>query len=288
MRLVAAIAILSSSFGLAQAPVASLPKNPQLQTQSTVVLVPALVRNPQGELVFTLKADDFRVTDDGVEQKLTLDEDTDGEPLALVVVIEVGGAGAREFNQYASIAPPLAPMLETIIGNVPHKIAVVTFDSQPSMLQEFTPNIETAADAIRTLTPGCTRQHHLENCASSLAVHNEGLGDNGAAILDALKFSVDLLRNQPHEYRRAILMISETLDRGSQTTLEEALRAVTDTRSRSELPLIRSFIGLSFAYSRAPAECSTPYSQMLSSKEQFSTSVEFQKHASRPILTDLD
>ena len=231
MKLVAAIALLSSPFGLAQAPATSSGHAPPLRTQSTAVLVPALVRNARGEVVFTLKADDFRVTDDGVEQKLTLDEDTDGEPLALVVVIEVGGAGAREFNRFASIAPPLAPMLESIIGNVRHRVAVVTFDSQPSLLQEFTANTNTAADAIRTLKPGCTRQHHLDNCGSPNAIHNESLGDNGAAILDALGFSVDLLRNQPHEYRRAILMISETLDRGSHIELEDALRAVTDTNT---------------------------------------------------------
>jgi hypothetical protein len=57
------------------------------------------------------------------------------------------------------------------------------------------------------------------------------LGDNGAAILDALGYSVDLLRGQPQKYRRAILMISETLDRGSHLTLEHALRAVTDTNT---------------------------------------------------------
>ncbi len=102
--------------------------------------------------------------------------------------------GAREFNSFSSIAPPLAPMLESIVGNVPHKVAVVTFDSHPTVLQPFTPSIGTAADAIRTLSPGCTRQHHQEDCASPLAIHDIGLGDNGAAILDALEFSVDLLR----------------------------------------------------------------------------------------------
>ena len=78
MNWVVAIALLLPSVAFAQAPVTSSPQPPQLRTQSTVVLVPALVRNAQGEIVFTLKADDFRVTDDGVEQKLTLDEDTDG------------------------------------------------------------------------------------------------------------------------------------------------------------------------------------------------------------------
>jgi hypothetical protein len=100
------------------------PKTPQvslLSTRSTLVLAPALVRNKAGDLVFTLAANDFVLTDDGVPQKLTLEQDTGGEPLALVVILEIGGAGAREFNQFSSIAPPLAPMLASIVGNVPTK-----------------------------------------------------------------------------------------------------------------------------------------------------------------------
>jgi VWFA-related protein len=202
-----------------------------LSTRSTLVLAPALVRNKSGELVFTLTANDFVLTDDGVPQKLTLEQDTGGEPLALVVVIEIGGAGAREFNKFSSVAPPLAPMLASIVGNVPHKVAVVAFDSQPALLQNFTSNLDSAADTIAGLTPGCTRQHHLDNCAAPLAVHNLSLGDNGAAILDALGFSVDLLRSQPREYRRAVLLISETLDRGSHLKIEDALRAINDTNT---------------------------------------------------------
>jgi VWFA-related protein len=217
--------------GLAQEGDAQASQIPSLSARSTLVLVPALVRTGAGEVVFNLSADDFVVTDDGVPQKLRLEQDTGGEPLALVVVVEIGGAGAREFNKYSSIAPPLGPMIESVVGNVPHKVAVVAFDSHPSLLQDFTSDIDAAAAAIRDLTPGCTRQHHLENCASPLAIHNVGLGDNGAAILDSLGFSVDLLRKQPQQYRRAILLISETLDRGSHLELEDALRAISDTNT---------------------------------------------------------
>ncbi len=122
-------------------------------------------------------------------------------------------------------------MLESIIGNVPHKVAVVAFDSQPTLLQDFTSNLNSAAAALSSLTPDCTRQHHLDNCESPLAIRNVNLGDNGAAILDSIGFSVDLLRTQPPEYRRAILLISETLDRGSHLTLAEALRAISDTNT---------------------------------------------------------
>jgi VWFA-related protein len=229
LRTIAALAVITPlALSHAQTPA---PAPPTINTRSTLVLVPALVRDKSGQLVYGLKADSFILTDDGVTQKLHLEEDTGGEPLALVVVIEIGGAGAREFQKFSSIAPSLPPMLESVVGNVPHKIAVVAFDSQSTLLQGFTPDIEAAAEAIASLTPDCTRQHHLNDCASPLAVRNVPLGDNGAAILDSIAFAVDLLRPQPIEYRRAILLISETLDRGSHLTLDDALRAINDTNT---------------------------------------------------------
>jgi len=180
-----------------------------LTTSSTLVLVPALVRDKKsGQLIFTLKTGDFVLTDDGVPQKLTLEQDTGGEPLALVVDIEGGGAGARELDKYAA----LAPMIESVVGAVPHLVAVVGFDSSPVLVQDFTPDLEAAAHGIQAL----------------IADNN---GDDGAAILDSIGFSIDLLRKQPLQYRRAILLISESNDRGSQLRLDEALREISDTNT---------------------------------------------------------
>jgi VWFA-related protein len=205
MKLCAAVLLLAGSVALAQAPQVSTPQTPALRTQSTVVLVPALIRNGKGELVFTLKADDFRVTDDGIEQKLTLDEDTGSEPLALVVAVESGGAGRGKLGSYRN----LGAVIGAVVGGVPHRVAVVAFDSTARLVQDFSPDVDAAGVALHDLDPG----------------------DKGAAILDGLKFSADLLRKEPPNYRRAILLISETLDRGSQTQMEDALRAISDTNT---------------------------------------------------------
>ena len=197
---------------------------PLVGASSTLVLVPALVRNKSGELIYTLNAEDFVLTDNGVPQKLRLEQDSGSEPLALVVVIEAGGAGARELGKLGA----LAPMIESIVGNVPHQVAVVAFDSHPTLVQSFTPVVETAASAIAEIVPACSSPH---NCAATPSTNDISVGDNGAAILDSLGFSVDLLRQQPSTYRRAILLISETLDRGSHLTLEEALRSISDTNT---------------------------------------------------------
>ena len=176
-----------------------------ITVRSTLVLVPALVKTKGGELVFTLKADDFLLTDDGIPQRLRLEQDTGDQPLALVVCVETGGDGVAHLEDYRN----LSTMLGALIGNVPHQVAVVGFDSTPTLLHGFTPNTDFIAHSLDELDPG----------------------DKGNATLDALEFSVDLLRKQPPTYRRAILLLGETIDHGSHTSLDEALRAIGDTNT---------------------------------------------------------
>jgi VWFA-related protein len=207
MRFSAVIALVWISVALAQTSPPSTPPNPVFTARSTVVLVPALVRTKAGELVFTLTADDFAITDDGIEQKVTLEQDTDSEPLALVIAVETGGAGAEQLDKYRR----LATAIESVVGGVPHKVAVVTFENKPRLFQDFTSNLNAVDFALRGL--------------------NEGSRNHGGAILDALAFSVDLLRQQPPEYRRAILLLSETIDHGSHIKMADALRAISDTNT---------------------------------------------------------
>ena len=199
--------------------------------QTTNVLVPTLVRDAAGKIVYTLQADDFLLTDDGVPQKLTLQRDTGDEPLALVIVIEVGGGGARQFQKYERLVPPLAPMLPSIVGNVRHRVAVVTFDSRPKLVQDFTADVDEAQATLLDLSAGCSRQDHHSNCTGPDPIHDKPMGDNGAAILDSLGFAVNMLRAEPAVYRRAILLVSETADRGSEATIEQAIRAITDSNT---------------------------------------------------------
>ena len=181
------------------------PGNPVISTHSTLVLVPALVQTASRQLVYTLTADDFVVTDDGVEQKIAMEEGASDLPLALVIVVETGRAGARRLGDYRN----LGSTLEAVVGNIPHKVAVVGFDSAPQLVQDFTPDLSVVAASLNDLKAG----------------------NSGDAILDSLKVSVDLLGKQPPTYRHAILLVSETLDHGSRIGYEDALRAISDTNT---------------------------------------------------------
>jgi VWFA-related protein len=216
MKPIALLALLSASACLAQAHPATVPADSQdnaqanpptasITVRSSLVVVPALVRTKSGELVYTLKANDFILTDDGVEQHLHLEQDTGDQPLALVIVVQTGGVGAGRLEQYQH----LGPMLNNLVGNIDHKVAVVGFDSAPILLHGFTPNLDFIAHSLDTLDSG----------------------DNGAAVLDSIAYAVDLLSKQPTTYRRAILLLSETIDQGSHTTLVDALHAISDTNT---------------------------------------------------------
>jgi VWFA-related protein len=205
--------IASAPMALAQA-LASAAQTPSTSTtttlnaNSTLVLVPALVRNESGKLVFSLNADDFALSDDGVPQKLTLEQDTGHEPLALVIDIEGGRSALRDLAKLSVVGP----MIDSMVGNVPHKVAVVGFDSSPVLVTDFTSDTAEAAHGVQALIDD----------------HN---GDDGAATLDSLGFSLDLLRKQPPEYRRAVLLISETNGDTSKLKLTDALRAISDTNT---------------------------------------------------------
>jgi len=206
----------SGSFARSQA--AGEKNDALLRVSTQLVLVPAMVREKSGALVYTLAAKDFVLTDDGIQQKVRLEQDMGGEPLALVVVMEAGAARQSTGWKPTDRKDPanrfrhLSTLVEGIVGNVPKKIAVVEFDSRVQLVEDFTPNMDAVESAL-------------------VDASEDENSDGGAAILDGLGFAVEMLRKQPTSYRRAILLLSETNDRGSQLPLAQAIRAVGDTNT---------------------------------------------------------
>ena len=181
---------------------AQQPSEPSLQITTTLVQVPTLVRTPTDDLVFSLSAPDFRLLDNGAPQRLNL-ESASGQPLSLLVLVQTGANAPRLFDAFGN----LSTMLEPILRGPRNQIAVVTFDSRPEGALPFTRDLTPFLDAINHPDPG----------------------DHRAAILDALAFSLDLFKDQPSSNRRAILLLSQTHDLGSKTTIKEVVRRLGET-----------------------------------------------------------
>lgn len=163
---------------------------PTLRITTKEVLVPTLIEKKGGGIVYGLKGDDFVVEDNGVPQKVHVQEEMDTAPVALVVAVEQGGVSVLEFDKVAK----LGPLLDLFLSEPRSEAALVSFDSEPHLIQDFGRSSEDLNQALKTMQPG----------------------DGGDAILDTISYAVDLLQTQPKEFRRVLLLISEERDHGSR------------------------------------------------------------------------
>jgi VWFA-related protein len=181
-------------------PAISSAQETTLRSRSNLVLVPTLVKNQQGGIVYGLQTSDFIVEDDGVEQSARLDEAPEGQPVFLVVAIQRGRRASYEFPRLQGLRSMLSPLF----GSGTSQVAIVEFDSHVELTRNFTAD-ESLVDAeLANLQPG----------------------DDGAAILDAIDYSIKLLRDQPDDRLRVLLLISETRDHGSHVKVEDIVAAV--------------------------------------------------------------
>src|SRR5437867_447152 len=198
---------------LAQAPTGPLPPKPgvpvqqppksEIKVQVALVTTPVTVRDGRGEMIHSLDAEDFRVTDNGAAQKIS-HFDLGGDPISLVILMET-----------SSRIEPLAPEIrktgilftETVMGPT-GEAAVVGFNDSVDKLQDFTSNAD-----------------QIENTIANLRI-----GTSGSKLFDAMAVGVEMLTSRPQATaekpgrRRVMLIVSEATDEGSEKKLGEVLR----------------------------------------------------------------
>ena len=176
----------------------------KIRTHVTLVNTPVTVVNEKGQLVYDLDAQDFRLTDNGVRQRIT-SVDLGNNPLSLVIVIET-----------SSRIEPLLPEIrktgvvftETVIGPR-DEAAVVGFNDSVDTLLDFTTSRDKVLDTMNQLQAGTAH----------------------ARLFDAMATGIEMLsRLQPQptadlpERRRVMVIMSEVTDVGSETHLSAVLK----------------------------------------------------------------
>ena len=201
--------VLAAGAGFAQAPPGPLPPKPgarvqppppekaQIKVKVDLVSTPVTVRDKSGEMVMDLEQKDFRVFDNGVEQRVE-DYDLGGDPISLVIVAETS-------SRIEALLPAVRRtgilLTETVLGQT-GEAAVVAFD-----------------DDIRLDLP-FTRDH----ARIGKAMEALRMGTSGARLYDAIAEGVSLLKERPLNRRRVILVVAEAADTGSERALGEVLR----------------------------------------------------------------
>ena len=190
------------AFGVA----AAAQEEPTFRTQSNVVLVPALVRDKLGRIVYGLNSGDFVVEDDGVPQTVHQDEAAESEAVSLVIAVQVGRRADFELPRMHG----LGAMLDPVLAQPGSKVALLAFDSHVHPIQDFTSDEGAITHDLAGLQPG----------------------DSGAAVLDAINDAVKLLDGVPKNRKRVLLLISETRDHGSHSaTIDDVIKAIGNSNT---------------------------------------------------------
>ncbi|HEX3967355.1 MAG TPA: VWA domain-containing protein [Edaphobacter sp.] len=179
-----------------------------LHTTTTLVVVPTLVQTSDKGSVFSLAAEDFVLMDNGVAQKVTLEEGTK-RPLSLVVLMQTGGVARGQFASYVNLETMLGSLLGGAPGGVANRVSIVNFDSRTEAASPFTSDVAQWKEAI----------------------DKPDQGDSGAAIFDGIGYALDLLKKEPGGNRKAILLISQERDDGSKAQMKEIVRDLGETNT---------------------------------------------------------
>lgn len=158
-------------------------------------------------MIYGLKPEQFVVEDNGVEQAVRMDEDTDSLGLSLVVEVQCSRSAGMEYAKLTG----LGSMIDAIAGGAPHEVAIVMYGEQPVLLGKFSSD----PDAMRRALD------QLHRCDD----------DPAAATLDAVAYATELLEARKNHYRRAILLIGETRDHGSLAKPVQVIAALGRTNT---------------------------------------------------------
>jgi VWFA-related protein len=184
-------------------PVQQVPPQAKLVVRVSLVNTPVTVRDAKGDMVANLEMKDFRIADNGIEQKIS-HFDLGGDPISLVVLLET-----------SSRIDPMLPELrktgilltQTVMGPT-GEAAIVGFNDSVDKLQDFTTNAD-----------------QIEKTVSRLQTST-----SGSKLYDAMAVGVEMLSGRPQAtperpgHRRVMLILSEATDAGSETRLGEVLR----------------------------------------------------------------
>lgn len=151
----------------------------------------------EGEPVLDLQQKDFHVFDEGADQTIE-SLDLGGEPLSAVLVFETS---SRIAPLLPAVQKSAIVFTQTVVGPSGEG-AVLSYDDSVNRLLPFSMDDDKIEKTIAALKPG----------------------NSGARLYDSLSTAVGLLRDRPAERRRAIIVVGEAADTGSEEKLGRVLR----------------------------------------------------------------
>lgn len=196
-----------------------------IQSQTTVVNVFATVRDHHNGIIGDLTKDDFKVYEDGVEQKVSYFTKEVDMPLSMAMLMDTSGSMQQILNAEQDAA-------SRFVQEVMHKkdeALVMSFDTDVNLLADFTEDPNVLARAIRRAT--------INAAGPMITPGTIPQSGGGTNLYDAIYLAChDELASEAG--RKAIVLLTDAEDTGSKLTENDAIEAAQRADSVIHILLI--------------------------------------------------
>jgi VWFA-related protein len=192
---------------------------PAITVDVKVVNVFATVRNKHGEIIRNLTKDDFMLEEDGRPETIRYFTRETDLPLTLGLMVDTSMSQRRVLDPERSASHIF---LDEVLRPDKDTAFVIHFDREVELLQDVTSSRQKLQAALELLqTPQFTREGGSNSPGNWPVSHRRG---GGTLLYDAVYLaSNELMAKQ--QGRKALIVLSDGVDRGSQETLAGAIEA---------------------------------------------------------------
>lgn len=194
----------------------------RVETDLTNLLFTA--SSKEARLITTLREEDFRVTEDGVPQKiLTFQHETD-RPLAIAFLIDVSASEERTLPQEKAAA---RTFIETIIRSSKDQAAIIAFTGSAFLEQGLTRDVFSiyrALERVDVAKPTYLGSGRAISGITSGPGMKAPPSEGSTAIWEAVALtSSEILEPSHGQRRRAIILLTDGRDTASRVQQSEAI-----------------------------------------------------------------
>jgi len=197
---------------------------PTFSTDVKVVNILASVRTKKGEIIRDLTREDFSIAESGRPQAVQYFSRETDLPLTLGLMVDTSMSQRRVLDQERTAS---RSFVDQMVREDKDKAFVLHFDREVELLQDLTSSREKLASALDQLeTPQLTRTSDSDSPDSD-PQSGRGSRRAGTLLYDAIFLSTDasggLMSKQ--QGRKALIVLSDGVDRGSKETLDTAIES---------------------------------------------------------------
>jgi Ca-activated chloride channel homolog len=184
----------------AKPPAASQDK-PTFSSTTTEVIVPVTVTDNKGKFVSNLVASDFRVLDEGKPQRIQFFSHAEKQPIVVGFLVDQSNNMKIHWNKYQEALEELA--YDLLPGDPRYAGYLITYSNDAEVKVNTTSDSEKILDQVRKMKPA-----------------------GGAALYDAVYMACttrSLVKGEPYEPRRIVIIVGDGHDSASKHSLEQVL-----------------------------------------------------------------